>query len=68
MTHKEKIKLANKLITPLERKIQCPLFLSAGWKRRELAIKKRLAKDRFKKKLRRARIAKAKLKGGDRHG
>ena len=42
MTHKEKVKLAKKLIRPIEIKAHFPLFQSIGWEKRKLAIKLRI--------------------------
>ena len=44
LTHKEKIKMAKKLLTSDERKIGIPKFLSTGWERRRNAIKMRKMK------------------------
>ena len=43
-THKEKVKLARKLITPQERKWGVALFGSKAWTLRALAISKRIMK------------------------
>lgn len=41
LTHSQKLKLANKLITPYERTNRTPLFQSVMWWNRKEAIKKR---------------------------
>jgi hypothetical protein len=50
MNHKAKVKLARSMLTGVEKKLHTPIFLSAGWTKRQEAIKKRVAK-RGKKKI-----------------
>lgn len=43
-THKQKVKIARKLLTKVEKKIKVPKFQSAGWEKRKLAIKLKVNK------------------------
>lgn len=49
-THKEKVKLADKMLTGLEKKLKIPKFQSHAWSKRSESIKKRVAKNGSQKK------------------
>lgn len=49
MTHKQKVALARRLLTPAELKGGVPKFNSRGWTMRKMAIKQRVEKRNSKK-------------------
>lgn len=62
MKHKNKVKLARKMMTKLDRKIHVPKFLSASWLKRKEAIAKRVERkqaEAHKRAVERRKIAHA---------
>jgi len=64
MTHKQKLKLARKLMTPEERSKHIPPFVCDGWNRRSEKIKRKVKKQQTAAHIRAIKRKKAKKHNG----